>query len=137
MPHPRSHVEVRDTNRSEMHYLCFRRARKPADRQVGRDISSGHRRHKSGLFSLSFSLFFCVALSLPLPDCAPPLMAIPQVVGLVRVIQDISAETDVGVDRRVSFSHPSRRPTICHSFPGPLSTHDVFSESVADRYDRA
>ena len=133
-PHPRSHAEVRDTNRSEMHYLCFRRARKPAERQVGRYISSERRRHKSGPFSLSFypllcSLSLSLSLSLPLPNYAPPLMAIPQVVVPVRVIQDINAETDVGVDRRVSFSPFSWTDNLSQwCFLDSLSTHDVLGE---------
>lgn len=125
---------LRDTDRSGMHYLCFCRARKLAKGHVGRDISSGRRRYKSS----PFSLFLPCALFFPLPDCAPPLVTAPQVVGLVRVIQGISAETDVGVDRRVSFSHPSCGPTICHSgaSPIPFAIPDI-SESAANWYDRA
>jgi len=79
--------------------------------------------------SFVFSLSLSLSLSLPLPNYAPPLVAIPQVVVPVRVIQDINAETDVGVDRRVSFSPFSWTDNLSQwCFLDPLSTHDVLGE---------
>lgn len=128
-------VHDRDTDGSGMHYLCFRRSRKFAE--------TGRSRYIFGTIDdarmIHSTLAFFRALSLPrLRTTLLRSLAVPQVVGLVRVIQGISAETDVGVDRRVSFSHPSRGPTICHnSAPSfSLSIPDV-SQNVAERYDRA
>lgn len=107
-------MSVRDKNRHSRSWHRWKRnalfmfspVAKIRGGQVGRDISSGYicRRYKNDPFS---SRFLSRTLPLPLPDHASPLVAVPQVVCLVRVIQGISAETDVGVDRRVSFSHPS------------------------------
>lgn len=110
--------------RSGMHYLCFRRSRKPAEtgRSIYlRDVSVDDAR---AAHSLALSLSF---MSLSLSRFR---IALPQAVGPARVIQGISAETDVGVDRRVSFSHPSRGPTICHSgaTPDPFPPPNVFGE---------
>lgn len=79
-------------------------------------------------------LSFVYSFSLPLADYAFPLVATPQVVGLIRVIQGISAETDVGIDRCVSFSHPSYGPTICHSTapPTPPFHPRCFAELATD-----
>lgn len=110
--------------RSGMHYLCFRRSRKPAEtgRSIYlRDVSVDDARAAHSLaLSLSFMLLSLSRFRI----------ALPQVVGPVRVIQGISAETDVGVDRRVPFSHPSRGPTICHSGapPDPFPPPNVFGE---------
>lgn len=110
--------------RSGMHYLCFRRSRKPAEtgRSIYlRDVNVVDARAAHSLaFSLSFMLLSLSRFRI----------ALPQVVGPVRVIQGISAETDVGVDRRVSFSHPSRGPTICHGGapPDPFPPPNVFGE---------
>lgn len=130
---PTVHIRDRDTDGSGMHYLCFRRSRKFAETGRSRYIF-GTIQEWSLLLSLSFTRSLFPASGLRFSARS----AVPQVVGLVRVIQGISAETDVGVDRRVSFSHPSRGPTICHSSAPSfsISTPDV-SQNTADRYDRA